>query len=74
VRSDLSWFDRIACAGMDTELFFPARGRKIQAAHAKAVCERCPVRVQCEEFRQGAQSGIWGGKSDRDRRNERGAA
>jgi hypothetical protein len=51
-----------ACAGEDPELFFPGPSLADEAA-AKAICQRCPIRVRCL---QGAldrreQFGIWGG-------------
>ena len=66
---DLTWLDRIACAGLDPDIFFPERGERAEAA--KVVCRTCPVARQCQEFRQGAQFGVWGGQSDRDRRKQR---
>lgn len=62
-----SWVDRAACAGMDTELFFPARGES--TAEAKAVCRGCPVRAECldDAVERGEKFGIWGGASKRER-------
>jgi WhiB family redox-sensing transcriptional regulator len=62
---DLTWLDRIACAGLDPDIFFPER-----AEAAKVVCRTCPVASQCQEFRKG-EAGVWGGQSDRDRRKQR---
>lgn len=39
---------------------------------AVAVCEGCPIRVQCLEYAMAAsEPGIWGGLTDRGRREER---
>jgi hypothetical protein len=47
--------------------FFPGRGES--AAPAKAVCRRCPVRSPCLEFAlKHDVSGVWGGTSERQRR------
>jgi predicted Fe-S protein YdhL (DUF1289 family) len=47
--------------------FFPGRGES--AAPAKAVCRRCPVRSPCLEFAlEHDVSGVWGGTSERQRR------
>jgi WhiB family transcriptional regulator, redox-sensing transcriptional regulator len=55
------WRDRAACAGMETEVFFPGPGVSTRAA--KQVCEGCPVTVACLAFANeaGTQAGIWGG-------------
>jgi hypothetical protein len=63
------WFDWAACAGMDTEDFFPlgdgpATGRAMEAA--KKVCGRCPVRFACltdalASETPGRRYGVFGG-------------
>ena len=78
----LSWADRAACAGMPTELFFPA-GSWSQSEHspgtrtAKAICANCPVRQPCLEFAMRLEAhtgpavqqrnGIYGGLLPRER-------
>lgn len=61
------WHEESRCAGMDTNLFFPERGRS--ARHAKAVCRECPVRQECLDWANdtGQRFGIWGGLTDRER-------
>ncbi len=66
--TDLTWLDRIACKGMDPQLFYPHSTDRRQTAAAKAVCARCPVRPQCEEFRGNAVVGVWAGTSSADRK------
>lgn len=39
-----------ACAGMDTDLFYPNPGDWDAIAEAKAVCDGCPVVVQCLQY------------------------
>lgn len=73
--TDESWKDDAACrnAGVD---FFPSvtvpyRGYKAtpsmreeyeaKLAEALALCERCPVRLECARAGQREQHGIWGG-------------
>jgi len=70
---DVSWHDRAACRGVNTDLFFPAKGQP--ASPAKAVCEGCEVRVECLDFAMvtGQYHGIWGGLSERQRRKLRSA-
>jgi len=68
---DTSWVERGACRGVSTDLFFPERGES--PAAAKAVCATCPVRVECLDYALVVlgQSGIWGGQSERQRRQIR---
>jgi WhiB family redox-sensing transcriptional regulator len=69
------WRQRAACQapGVDPELFFPVGdfGPALsQAAAAKRVCARCPVRASCLAWalRGGEQDGIWGGTTPGERR------
>ncbi len=74
-RSNISagggWQHQAACRGMDTQLFFPARGEA--SPEAEAACADCPVRLDCAEFAigSGQRFGIWGGTSERQRRRIR---
>ncbi|MEL7209317.1 MAG: WhiB family transcriptional regulator [Actinomycetota bacterium] len=70
------WWERAACRGLDTSLFFPQRGES--TAKAEAVCAGCPVRDDCLWFalgdgtpRSSERFGIWGGSSERQRRRLR---
>jgi WhiB family redox-sensing transcriptional regulator len=62
------WVRWAECAGVDPDLFFPERGATTR--QAKAVCAGCPVREGCLEFALASveKFGIWGGKSERERR------
>jgi WhiB family transcriptional regulator, redox-sensing transcriptional regulator len=59
------WQLRGSCRGMDSSIFFPGAGtrRARRDAHAKAVCEACPVVTQCRQYALDAAEpyGIWGG-------------
>jgi hypothetical protein len=46
-----------------TDLFFPDRGEKIQAAEAIEICHTCPVSTECFFWavRNNEKDGIWGG-------------
>ena len=73
----MSWQDRAACRGLDA-LFFGPDGearpeREIREAQAKAVCQLCPVRVQCLDYALGnsIRYGIWGGLDEQERARER---
>lgn len=65
------WRDEAACAGLDTNIFFPVT--EAEAAQAKSVCASCPVREECLEWaistRQG--DGVWGGLTEDERRRLR---
>jgi superfamily II DNA or RNA helicase len=65
------WRAAAACAGTDGELFYPGRGQSMAAA--VATCVQCPVRALClgEALYSGDHFGIWGGVSERARRQVR---
>ena len=64
----LEWAELALCAQVDGDLLFPERGTS--NTDAKAVCNRCPVRERCLTYAidNGEHDGIWGGKTDRERR------
>jgi WhiB family redox-sensing transcriptional regulator len=69
VTADPSWWRRQAsCRGAGPDLFFPAKGEP--ASEAKEVCQTCPVALQCLDYAiaSGEETGIWGGMSERQRR------
>ena len=58
------WMADAACKGMDTDrIFFPKRGDN--GAAAKAVCNTCPVKIDCQQYAADGYErfGIWGGMS-----------
>lgn len=69
------WPSRAACAGMDTELFFPSGPGVPADPEAKAACATCPVRSECLGFAldhpRRASHGIWGGMTEDERTAER---
>lgn len=62
------WWTAAACRNVDPDLFHPERGESTAAA--KAVCARCPVRLECLDWAltHHEKFGIWGGFSDQERR------
>lgn len=68
------WAERAACAGMDTNLFFPPPGREghVWTVRAKKICARCAYRRECLEWayelERGGRWGIYGGATARERR------
>jgi WhiB family transcriptional regulator, redox-sensing transcriptional regulator len=79
LRAD-HWRAAAACLHADPDLFFTGEHNPAQVAAAKAICARCPVRLECLAFaRQHAVTyGIWGGTTpgdrDRARRSQQRAA
>ncbi|HLK44943.1 MAG TPA: WhiB family transcriptional regulator [Acidimicrobiales bacterium] len=63
-----AWMARGSCREVDPELFFPTSGRGVN--EAKRVCASCEVVTQCLEYAlaENIEHGIWGGKSERERR------
>lgn len=71
----LDWQERAACAGADTEEFYPEKGGNSGAA--KRICNgtedqpACPVRMECLHWaiEHKERDGIWGGMSEMERRS-----
>jgi WhiB family transcriptional regulator, redox-sensing transcriptional regulator len=66
--ADQRWRARARCAGIDPEIFLPARGRPHD--EAMRYCTHCEVRLQCLEaaLDLGQRAvGIWGGSTGRER-------
>ncbi|MFP5488939.1 MAG: WhiB family transcriptional regulator [Acidimicrobiia bacterium] len=62
-----TWRTRAACRGLPTSLFYPVPGVPVGAA--LAVCTRCPVRSECDDFARstGEVHGVWGGRTEEER-------
>lgn len=67
---DMTWTEDAACAGADTETFFPKRSALEAAVDAITICRGCPVIEPC--FRHAMAhpwiDGVWGGTTIRQRR------
>lgn len=65
------WMDEALCAQTNPEAFFPEKGGSTKPA--KSVCMACPVRAECLAYalEHDEKFGIWGGKSERERRKLR---
>ena len=64
------WKDQALCKGMTT-FFFPQLGDQTPqnpGDPSKDICTTCPVQQQCLEAGLNEYHGIWGGKSERERR------
>jgi WhiB family transcriptional regulator, redox-sensing transcriptional regulator len=66
-----SWFDRAACRGIATGLFYPGHGDP--GTEARAVCAGFPVSGPCGQLAAANHEahGIWGGLTRNDRRAQR---
>lgn len=62
------WMDDAACRGLDTEVFFPEQDEATR--DVKAICRTCDVQAECLAYALniGERFGIWGGKSEKERR------
>lgn len=71
VSTDRSWQNHANRLGVNPELFFPERNE--DQTRAKGVCAGCRVRGECLEYAlvNFEQHGIWGGMSERQRRDLR---
>lgn len=70
---DQGWKQVGLCRGVDPDLFFPERGGDTRTP--KAICKQCAIQEQCLEFAiaNGERFGVWGGKTERERRSMRSA-
>lgn len=66
-----STYEERACKGMDSDFFYPTRGKSV--AGPREVCARCPVQEECLLYAlvNAEKYGIWGGRSERERRRIR---
>jgi WhiB family transcriptional regulator, redox-sensing transcriptional regulator len=76
-ESEMDWRMQAACRHADPDLFFPegTTGPALQAiAAAKQICFACPVRARCLDWAldHPAAFGIWGGRTEEERRAFRG--
>jgi WhiB family transcriptional regulator, redox-sensing transcriptional regulator len=76
VADSAAWDLQAACRGVSADFFVhPLAGepydlRRRREAHARRVCEQCPVRQECLAYalRVHEPLGIWGGLSEGERR------
>lgn len=69
----MNWREDALCVQTDPDLWFADKGDSGAYAHAKAICERCPVRQECLDEHMAAQVtgygdyGVWGGTTPKER-------
>jgi WhiB family redox-sensing transcriptional regulator len=70
-----AWVAQANCRGKNTAVWFPGRDDVHTLAVAREVCRACVVRRECLEyavqFPAGELLGVWGGLSQRERRQLR---
>lgn len=66
-----AWHAKASCRRDDVGRWYPEAGASTHVAELRAVCSRCPVRVECQEAGLAEQYGIWGGTAPRERRSMR---
>ncbi|MPZ89536.1 MAG: WhiB family transcriptional regulator [Nitriliruptorales bacterium] len=70
------WQQEGLCRASDSVVFFPPAHfehkpeREAREAKAKAICARCPVRVECLDWALTTREphGVWGGYSESERK------
>lgn len=66
-----NWQDDALCAEIGGDTWYPDKGGSTK--EAKKICLECPVRAECLQYAldHDERFGIWGGKSERERRKMR---
>lgn len=66
------WQNDAACAGTDSDMFFPSTHGGQVSKHAKQLCASCPVWRECLAYAKASptswQWGYWGGLGEVERR------
>ena len=64
---DRNWVGKAACSGLDPAIFYPPTEE--ESEEAKAICEECPVQLDCLEhaIAHREKNGVWGGATERER-------
>ena len=65
---DTTWMQEAKCRELPPEKFFPSDGVGVEKA--QRICAECTVTSQCLEYAlfHHIDHGVWGGKSERERR------
>lgn len=69
-----TWMEQAVCAQTDPESWFPEKGGSTR--EAKGMCRRCDVTDKCLAYalEHDERFGVWGGKSETERKQMRRAA
>jgi WhiB family redox-sensing transcriptional regulator len=65
---ETDWMELGKCKDLSPSIFFPSDGVGVQ--EAQLICAECPVAEACLEYAliERVDHGVWGGKSERERR------
>ena len=68
---DRNWMQEADCRNEDPSHFFPDQG--VSPTVAREICDGCPVRQEClnHALTHGEWWGVWGGKTETERRRIR---
>jgi WhiB family redox-sensing transcriptional regulator len=71
MNGNTEWMAQGKCREYPPEVFFPRDG--VGVLTTRKICDECPVEAQCLEYaiENHVDHGIWGGKSERERRRLR---
>lgn len=68
LKYNQSMWEGAACAGLDTELFFPLEKQSVSLQMYRKLCTECPVFETCLEWAVVHERyGIWAGTSENER-------
>lgn len=67
---DTTWQDRALCTQVGGQMFFPGKGDAQTTRDAKKLCRGCEVIGECLDYaiEHRERFGVWGGRSERERR------
>ena len=71
VNPEQQWRQNANCLGLDSNLFMPERGDTHTLRNAQHICAGCPVKWSCLLEGLDEKHGIWGGLSEKQRRQLR---
>ncbi|MGC1418577.1 MAG: WhiB family transcriptional regulator [Acidimicrobiales bacterium] len=71
MNTSTEWMNQAKCRDYPAEVFFPRDG--VGVLITQKICDECPVEKECLEYAidNHVDHGIWGGKSERERRRLR---
>ncbi|MCZ7531940.1 MAG: WhiB family transcriptional regulator [Acidimicrobiia bacterium] len=69
----MDWRKDAACAGVDSDVFFPGLEDPAASERAKVICAACPVQEACLQYALSTNqaAGVWGGLDANERRRLR---
>lgn len=65
------WSDLAACKESEDLMFPKAHGPQLRMAQRICIGMECPVLKECREEGMGEEWGVWGGMTERERRDAR---